>query len=205
MKMKKYFLIATLLCLLAMFTACSAFDSSSSDSGASIDMQKSTTSINKGLILQAQKRYDDALEAFRAAIEYDRFNTEAYFYAAYVSFLLKDLEGSYYYAKKSIKIDPDFADGYLIASQVLLTRKKYVDALSLLAKLTLIKPKETNHLYTEQFTVYYRMGICYIGLAQYKRGLESLKKSVSLANSHTPPSLVRSAKDMIRKVQRRLH
>lgn len=189
-----------------MFSSCSYFDSSPSESEPSIDKEKSVAAINKGLVLQAQKRYDDALESFRLAIEYDRFNPEAYFYASYVSFLLKDLEGTYYYARKSTKIDPGYADGYLMASQVLLDRKRYREALTLLSKLVSIKPKETNHLYKNQFAVYYRMGICYIGLVQYKSGLNALKKSVAIAASNdVPKSLVRSAKDMIRKVERKLH
>ncbi len=189
-----------------MFSSCSYFNSDTPQPDSSIDKDKSVAAINKGLVLQAHKRYDDALESFRTAIEYDRENPEAYFYASYVCFLLKDYEGTYYYARKSTKIDPGYADGYLLASQVLLDRKRYQEALSLLSKLTIIKPKETNHMYKNQFTVYYSMGICYIALMQYKNGLDSLKKSVAIASQEDVPStLVRSAKDMIRKVERKVH
>ncbi len=202
----KYYLIATLFLVITMFSSCSFFSSSPDEAVDNTDKDKCIASINKGLALQAQKRYDDALTAFREAIEYDRFSTDAYFYASYVSFLLKDMEGTYYYANKSIKIDKGFADGYLMASQVLLDRKRYKDALTMLSKLVSVPPKKTNHLYKDKFSVYYRMGICYIGLSQYKTGLDALKKSVKFSETEdVPRSLVRSAKDMIRKVERRMH
>ena len=186
---KNYYLITTLFLVVIMFSSCSYFSPSPDESIDNTDKEKCIESINKGLALQAQKRYDDALTSFREAIEYDRFSTDAYFYASYVSFLLKDMEGAYYYANRSTKIDKDFADGYLMASQVLLDRKRYKDALTMLSRLVAVPPKKTNHLYKDRFSLYYRMGICYIGLAQYKTGLDALKKSVEYSEKEDVPVL----------------
>ena len=67
----------------------------------------------KGLLLQKQRRYEDALAAFESALRNDATDPHVFFYAGDVEAILQRLPRAIQRFEESVRIDPSFTLGHL--------------------------------------------------------------------------------------------
>jgi tetratricopeptide (TPR) repeat protein len=74
---------------------------------------------NRGLEYLKNKSYSTALEDFSKAIDYDKYNSEAYFTRAYTKYLLDDSEGAIKDYEKVIELDSTSFKAYVNIGNIL--------------------------------------------------------------------------------------
>jgi tetratricopeptide (TPR) repeat protein len=132
--------------------------------------------INRGVTLQAMKRYADALASFDQAVALKPGHAEVYNNRGAVLQLLKRYDDALASYDKAIALKPDYANAHYNRGSVLKQLRRYEEALAGYDQAIALKPDHAE--------AYNNRGVALQELKRYDEALASFDKAIALRPDH---------------------
>lgn len=137
-----------------------------------------TTSSDMQVIENKDKFFNMALKEFKAAVEADSENFDAYNNAGRVFEEMGQLDKAEMYYAKSLEINPDNSEAVSNLGSVLFKKHQVDEAID--------KYKRAIALNSKNSSAYYRLGQAYISQGKYSKGIRELNTSLYLFPNSAP-------------------
>ena len=132
---------------------------------------KSQRLLNEGCNLVNRGFIDEAYEKFDQSYKLDH-SADALTYKGWMLNIKGDLEGALKLCHQAINLDPDFGNPYNDIGTILVTQKKFDDAISWFKKAIKAKRYEPRHFpHINLAKIYIEMGESDLALAEYIKAL----------------------------------
>ncbi len=131
-----------------------------------------------GLTLENQEKYEEAIEAFKLAVENDKSNFYGYYNAGRIYYKLKNYPEATKYLREALTLKSKDVNTQLLLAQSLTPQLFYKDAIALYKQLT-DDPK-----FAKSSEIYNQLGILYSRAGKTKEAFNNLKKAYLLDRSN---------------------
>jgi adenylate cyclase len=121
----------------------------------------------------------NAFELAQKALSIDSSLAPAHILLAYIYLFKRQYEKGIAEAKKSVEINPNYADGYSHIARHLHYVGRNEEAIELIKKAMRLNPFPPSFYY-------YQLGYCYFTMEQYEQAIEEFKKAIDLEPKNQP-------------------
>ncbi len=127
-----------------------------------------------GLTLENQEKYEDAIEAFKLAVENDKSNFYGYYNAGRIYYKLKNYPEATKYLREALTLKSQDINTKLLLAQSLTPQLFYDDAIALYKQLA-VDPK-----FAKSSEVHNQLGVLYSRAGKKDKAFSNLKKAYIL-------------------------
>lgn len=133
---------------------------------------------NNGNNYAKQRKYDEAIKAYKEAIKHDSNFPKAQANLAYCYKKIGDYESAKFAYKKAIELDPKFEEAYVALGNLYKDQIKDYEAAINTYNAVISNINKNN------YKAYYGLGDVYHKTKNYKKGIENLEQSVKLKSNN---------------------
>lgn len=159
-----------MIALIALFLSCAGHHS------VSFAREQAPDPYEQGLALLKQFKYGEAKASFDKAIASNPKNKKAFYYRGTARMALDQVDSAMVDFKKSLKLDKNYALGYVGKAQVYIKKKDFTKAMEQLSKAQELEPENPE--------AFYQMGIALGYQQKVQEAIDSFKRCIDVQPNH---------------------
>ena len=159
-----------MIALIALFLSCAGHHS------VSLTREQAPDPYEQGLKLLKQFKYGEAKASFDKAISSNPKHKKAFYYRGTARMALDQVDSAMVDFEKSLKLDKNYALGYVGKAQVYIKKKDFTKAMEQLSKAQELEPENPE--------AFYQMGIALGYQQKVQEAIDSFKRCIDVQPNH---------------------